>query len=170
MAAHFAAALLLGLVPRGAAGGAEVGAADLDVRGCFDATDSTECLQRGFDAAAATGIELVVPAMPAGPWIVRPLYMRRNGTHVRLAPGAIIQARRAAAGKNDFYRGYNDCLLRIMRFLDDDEPPMNSFDKHRVYTTVPLSNVSLRGGAGSALRMWKADYMDRSRYNFTEHR
>ena len=36
--------------------------------------------------------------------------------------------------------------------------------------TVPLSNVSLRGGAGSALRMWKADYMDRSRYNFTEHR
>ena len=108
--------------------------------------------------------------MPGGPWIVRPLYMRRNGTHVRLAPGATIQARRAAPGKNDFYRGYNDCLLRIMRFLDDDEPPMNSFDKHRVYTTVPLSNVSLRGGAGSALRMWKADYMDRSRYNFTEHR
>ena len=77
---------------RGAARGAHE--ADLDVSACFNATDSTECLQRGFDAAGEFGQLVVVPAMPS-PWIVRPLYLRRNGSHIRLAPGAIIEARHA---------------------------------------------------------------------------
>ena len=48
--------------------------------------------------------------------------------------------------------------------------PMNSFDKHTLYPTLPLSNISLSGGQGSVLGMWKQDYIDRTRYNFTEHR
>jgi hypothetical protein len=128
--------------------------ADLDVSACFNATDSTECLQRGFDAAGEFGQLVVVPATPS-PWIVRPLYLRRNGSHIRLAPGAIIEARRAAPGENNFYAGYGDCLISIRHFLNDDAPPMNSWDKHKVYPTLPLRNISLSGGAGSTLRMWK---------------
>ena len=130
------------------------GSVDLDVASCFNGTDSTECLQRGFDAAGETGQLVIVPAMPT-PWIVRPLYLRRNGSHVRLAAGAIIEARRAAAGENNFYAGYGDCLLSIRRFVDDAGPPMNSWDKHKLYPTLPLKNISLSGGAGSTLRMWK---------------
>ena len=47
---------------------------------------------------------------------------------------------------------------------------MNSWDKHKQYTRLMQRNISLSGGAGSVLRMWKQDYMDRARYNFTEHR
>jgi len=128
--------------------------AHLDVAACFNETDSTECLQRGFDAAGETGLLLTVPAMPS-PWIVKPLYLRRNGSHVRLAPDAVIEARRAAPGKNNFYSGYADCLISIRHFVNDKGPPMNSWDKHKVYPTLPLTDISLTGGPGSTLRMWK---------------
>ena len=138
----------------------------MDVRSCFNSTgDSTRCLQRGFDAASSTGQPLMIPNM-GRPWRVTPLFLRRNGTHVVLAPGVVIEAMRGPA----FFTGYSDCLLRFMHFVGDDAPPMGAWDKHRQYPTLPLRNVSLRGGAGSVLRMWKADYMNRSHYNFTEHR
>ena len=47
---------------------------------------------------------------------------------------------------------------------------MNAMDKHIQYARLPLRNISLSGGVGATLKMWKQDYMDRSRYNFTEHR
>jgi hypothetical protein len=144
-------------------------ASSLDVRRCFNATDSTSCLQRGLDAAATSGQLLRVPAMPS-PWVVTPLFLRRNGTHVRLGSGVIIEARRAAPGRSDFFAGYTDCLVRIMRFEGDAAPPMNSWDKHKRYPTLPLFNISLTADGSATLRMWKQDYMDRSRYNFTEHR
>jgi hypothetical protein len=143
-----------------------LGGDPMDVRSCFNSTgDSTLCLQRGFDASASTGQPLVVPAMPT-PWRVTPLYLRRNNTRVVLAPGAVIEAMRGPA----FFTGYSDCLLRFTHFVGDAAPPMGAWDKHAQYPTLPLRNISLLGGAGSVLRMWKTDYMNRSHYNFTEHR
>eukprot|EP01052_Picozoa_sp_SAG31_P001975 SAG31_NODE_66_length_28567_cov_30.222698_16_plen_551_part_00 len=148
-----------------------VAAADspLELRGCYNPVDSTACIQRGLDAAAATGRVLSIPRMPTS-WVVTPLYIRRNGTHVHLDEGAVLEARRAAPGKSDFFAGFTDCLLRIMRFVGDRAPPMNSFNKSVAYPVLPLSNISLTGSEGATLRMWKQDYMDRTRYRFTEHR
>ena len=92
----------------------------------------------GFDAADSTayiqaaltsGARRVTLDKQAGPWVTLPLKMRSN-TELILEPGVELLAKRGE------YKGLRDYLLELP------------------YCT----NVTIRGGAGSTLRMWKKDY------------
>lgn len=92
----------------------------------------------GYDAEDSTrfvqkaldsGAPKVVLDRQAGPWNVLPLKMRSN-TELVLEPGVELVAKRGA------YKGLRDFLLEL----------------------ACVSNVVVRGGEGSTLRMWKTDY------------
>ena len=84
---------------------------------------------RFIQAALDSGVKKLVLDKQAGPWYTLPLKMRSN-TELVLEPGVELVAKRGA------YKGLRDYLLELP------------------YAT----NVVIRGGEGSALRMWKADY------------
>ena len=92
----------------------------------------------GFDAADSTayiqaaltsGARRVVLDKQSGPWVTLPLKMRSD-TELILEPGVELLAKRGE------YKGLRDYLLEL---------PF-------------CTNVTIRGGAGSTLRMWKKDY------------
>ena len=92
----------------------------------------------GYDSADSTrflrqalesGAEKIVLDRQAGPWITLPLKMRSN-TELVFEPGVELLAKRGE------YKGLRDYLLELP------------------YCT----NVTIRGGAGSTMRMWKKDY------------
>jgi len=80
-------------------------------------------------AALASGAKRVVLDRQAGPWVTLPLKMPSNIEFV-LEPGVELVAKRGE------FKGLRDFLLELSR----------------------CTNVVVRGGAGSTLRMWKADY------------
>ena len=82
-----------------------------------------------IQAALDSGVRKLVLDRQAGPWYTLPLKMRSN-TELVLEPGVELVAKRGE------YKGIRDYLLELR------------------YVT----NVVIRGGNGSALRMWKTDY------------
>jgi len=79
--------------------------------------------------ALASGAKKVILDRQAGPWYTLPLKMPSNIEFV-LEPGVELVAKRGA------FRGIRDYLLELSS----------------------VTNVIVRGGEGSALRMWKCDY------------
>ena len=75
------------------------------------------------------GAEKVILDKQSGPWITLPLKMRSN-TELVFEPGVELLAKRGE------YKGIRDYLLELP------------------YCT----NVTIRGGAGATMRMWKQDY------------
>ena len=84
---------------------------------------------RFLQQALDCGATKVVLDRQAGPWTTLPLKMRSN-TELIIEPGVELLAKRGA------YKGLRDYLLELP------------------YCT----NVTIRGGTGSTLRMWKKDY------------
>lgn len=102
------------------------------------AVDAAKVSDFGYDAADSTdfiraaltsGARRVVLDRQAGPWYTLPLKMPSNVEFV-LEPGVELVAKRGE------YKGLRDFLLELPR----------------------CTNVTIRGGAGSTLRMWKSDY------------
>ncbi len=79
--------------------------------------------------ALESGAEKIILDRQAGPWITLPLKMRSN-TELVFEPGVELLAKRGE------YKALRDYLLELP------------------YCT----NVTIRGGAGSTMRMWKKDY------------
>ena len=85
---------------------------------------------RFLQAALDSGERKLVLDRQAGPWRTLPLKMRSN-TELVLESGVELVAKRGA------YKGLRDYLLEL---------------------PAGVTNCVIRGGAGSTLRMWKADY------------
>lgn len=79
--------------------------------------------------ALESGAEKIILDRQAGPWVTLPLKMRSN-TELVFEPGVELLAKRGA------YKALRDYLLELP------------------YCT----NVTIRGGAGATMRMWKKDY------------
>lgn len=103
----------------------------------------------GFDAADATkalqaaidsGARKVIVEKMASPWVVEPIRLAGD-QELALEAGAVIQAKRGA------FTSPGECLL----------------------SAAGKRNVTISGGPGAALRMWRADY-DRAPYKKSEHR
>ncbi len=84
---------------------------------------------RFLQQALDSGAPKLVLDRQAGPWYTLPLKMRSN-TELVLEPGVELVAKRGA------YKGLRDFLLELPH----------------------VTNCVVRGGTGSTLRMWKADY------------
>lgn len=84
---------------------------------------------RFIQQALDSGAKKLVLDKQAGPWVTLPLKMRSN-TELVIEPGVELVAKRGE------YKGLRDYLLELP------------------YAT----NVTIRGGAGATLRMWKKDY------------
>ena len=84
---------------------------------------------RFIQSALDSGAEKVVLDRQPGPWVALPLKMRSN-TELVFEPGVELLAKRGE------YKGLRDYLLELP------------------YCT----NVVIRGGAGSRMRMWRRDY------------
>ena len=84
---------------------------------------------RFLQQALDSGAEKVVLDRQAGPWVTLPLKMRSN-TELVFEPGVELLAKRGE------YKGLRDYLLELPH----------------------CTNVTIRGGAGSTMRMWKKDY------------
>ena len=102
------------------------------------AADAVKVSDFGYDAADSTefiraalasGAKRVVLDRQAGPWYTLPLKMPSNVEFV-LEPGVELVAKRGE------YKGLRDYLLEL----------------------PSCTNVTIRGGEGSTLRMWKKDY------------
>ena len=91
----------------------------------FNSSDSTVSLQI---ALSDPRVQLLRIDHPGKPWVVQPLFIRRNHLRVEFAPGVEVVAK-----KNEFH-WTNDCLLTIDN----------------------ATNVSL-SGYGAVLRMHRAD-------------
>ena len=104
----------------------------------FDPADSTEALQKAINASA----EKVIIDRQAGPWIVRPLFLRNGDKEIVIEDGVEI---RAKAGE---YQDVNDALFSVWG----------------------AKNVSIRGEGTAVLAMNKKDYQDRSKYRPSEWR
>lgn len=70
---------------------------------CWNAEDSTLCLQKALDSGAAT----VIVDRQASDWIVRPLFITNSNIEVVLEDGVAVRAKRGE------YYGIGDCLIRI---------------------------------------------------------
>jgi hypothetical protein len=84
---------------------------------------------RFIQAAFDSGKRKLILDKQAGPWYTLPLKMRSN-TELIIEPGVELVAKRGA------YKDLRDYLLELPY----------------------ITNVVIRGGAGSTLRMWKKDY------------
>lgn len=94
-------------------------------------------------SAIDSGAKKVVIDRQLGDWVVRPLFIRRSNVEIVLADGVTVRAK-----KNEF-KAIGDSLVKICG---------------------GASNVVLRGEGRARLVMNKADYLDRSRYAFSEWR
>ena len=104
----------------------------------FDPADSTEALQKAINASA----EKVIIDRQAGPWIVRPLFLRNGDKEIVIEDGVEI---RAKAGE---YQSVIDTLLSVSG----------------------AKNVTIRGEGSAAIVMNKKDYQDATRYKHSEWR
>eukprot|EP01051_Picozoa_sp_SAG22_P012759 SAG22_NODE_1356_length_4631_cov_2.105693_7_plen_346_part_00 len=108
------------------------------------AADCTAQLQAALSQPGAATV--VIPAAPAGRdvWPSRPLslYNTSSNRRIVLEAGVVIEA-----VKGQFQNGADSLL-----------------------SCLGLENVSFVGGAGSGLRMHKADYADPHKYNHSESR
>ena len=103
----------------------------------YDAEDSTEIVQRALDS----GARRIVFDKKAGPWVVRPVFVRSN-SEVVFEEGVELVAKRGE------FKTKTDSLVSL----------------------VDVTNVVLRGmGNGATFRMWREDYQ-RPPYAFSEHR
>jgi hypothetical protein len=124
---------------------------------CFDATDATDCLQAALDSNITTGITVHLSA-DNGPWVVRPLWIRRSNLIVSLAPGVVLLAKPGA------FRGTGDVLLSIsgasnVTILGQPASPAG-WDPAAPWMATEMPT----------LRMQQADYMNASRYTRAEWR
>lgn len=84
-----------------------------------------------IQTALDSGAKKVVFDKQKGPWSAKPLVARSN-TEIVFEPGVELVAKRGA------FTNKNDYLMLV----------------------EGVSNVTIRGGAGSGLRMWKTDYQE----------
>ena len=84
---------------------------------------------RFIQQALDSGAKKLILDRQAGPWVTLPLKMRSN-TELIFEPGVELLAKRGE------YKGLRDYLLELPH----------------------CTNVTIRGGAGAKMRMWKADY------------
>ena len=98
--------------------------------------DSTEILQKALDSEFST---IIIPAM-SGPWVTKPLFLKRDNLTIILEPGALLVAKR-----DEFY-GRGDSLL----------------------TLDAVKNITIQG-YGATFKMWREDY-DKKPYTHAEWR
>ena len=98
---------------------------------------------KALQSAIDSGAEKVIIDRQRGDWVVRPLFIRRSNVEIVLADGVTVRAK-----KNEF-KAIGDSLVKICG---------------------GASNVVLRGEGRARIVMNKADYLDRSRYAFSEWR
>lgn len=104
----------------------------------FDPEDSTQYLQ----AALSSNASLVVIDRKRSPWIVQPLVITADNTHVKIEDHVLVLAKEGA------YKGSGDGLLTIRS----------------------RRNITVSGGNNVTLKMRRADYADRGKYNHSEFR
>ena len=97
---------------------------------------------RFLQAALDSGASQIVIDKKDAPWFTNPLRVRSSNQEIVLEDGVELVAKRGA------YKGPGDMLL----------------------TLRCVTNVTLRGGVGSGLRMWKCDYTNASLYAKSEWR
>jgi len=91
-----------------------------------DRHDATDAIQKALDTP---NVDAVTVEYTGRPWIVRPLFIRRDGRSLRLNPGVAIEAKPGA------FKDIHDCLLSVLG----------------------QENVTIEGH-GATLRMRKEDY------------
>ena len=98
---------------------------------------------RFLQAALDSGVRHLVIQKGKSPWITTSLrLLRRQGLTIELEPGAELVAKEGA------FQAQGDALLHLFS----------------------CTNVILRGGAGSVLRMRRSDYHDKTKYLWSEWR
>ena len=97
---------------------------------------------RFLQSALDSGLPKIVIDRQNGPWFTRPLRVRRSNQKIVLEDGVELVAKRGE------FKGLGDMLL----------------------TLRCVTNVTLRGGAGACLRMWKCDYTNSALYAKSEWR
>ena len=97
---------------------------------------------RFLQAALDSGFSKIVIDKKDAPWITRPLRVSSSNREIVLEDGVELVAKRGE------YKGLGDMLL----------------------TLRCVTNVTLRGGVGSELRMWKCDYTNSALYAKSEWR
>lgn len=102
----------------------------------YDVVDSTDLLQKALDSEYRI---IIIPAEP-GPWITRPLFLRRDNLTIIIEDGAQLLAKR------DYYMEKEDSLLTI-----------NGVHNITIY------------GYGAEMKMWRDDY-DKKPYEHSEWR
>ena len=123
----------------------------------FKATDSagqpdhTAVLQAALNVSGAHTV--VLRNLSAStPWVATPLFLYRNDMTFRFEPNAFLHAKRGracrAAGAETCFHGRDDSMLRV----------------------AAARNVSIVGGPGSTIRMWKVDYLNYTEYMKAEWR
>jgi hypothetical protein len=104
----------------------------------FDPEDSTRYLQ----AALSSNASLVIIDRQQSPWVVQPLVITADNTHVKLDDHVLVLAKEGA------FQGSGDGLLTISR----------------------RRNVTVSGGHNATLQMRRADYADPQKYKHSEFR
>jgi hypothetical protein len=111
---------------------------------CPDMNNCTTALQAALDDTACRRI--VLPYVGTM-YQTLPLTLRRSDVRLELEAGVVLQAIRGA-----------------FRPLSDPTAPL------MLLTISGVANVSIVGGAGSGLRMWRVDYCNSSMYAHSEDR
>ena len=109
------------------------------VVGCFDAADSTACVEAAL-AATPPPRSIVLPAQPTPYLIARPLFLRHSHQELVIRAGAVLEAKPGA------FRQFESCLL----------------------SADGVSNYTIRGESPAyyppLLRMRRGDYTNESAY------
>ena len=104
--------------------------------------DLRDCTAELQAALSDSNLPHVIIPQGSQPWNTLPLMLNRSNVKITLQPGAIIQSKRG------FFHGLYDSLLAVQG----------------------ANNVTIEGGIGSGLRMWRADFVNTSLYNHSENR
>ena len=106
--------------------------------------DHTEVIQAALNSTAHTVVLRNLSA--ATPWVSRPLFVTRSDSTLRFEARAFLHAKRGRdcrrAGQPTCFSGPWDSMLQVL---------------------APR-NVSIVGGSGATIRMWRQDYL-----NYTEY-
>lgn len=107
--------------------------------------DHTAVVQAALNASGAHTVVLRNLSRPT-PWVVTPLFIYRSDITLQFEPNAFLHAKRGracrAADAVTCFHGTGDSMIKVLG----------------------QRNVSIVGGPGSTIRMWKQDYL-----NFTEY-
>jgi hypothetical protein len=116
----------------------------ISVGPCFDAVDSTDCLQKALQQPSVT---VHVPKMGT-PWFIQPLLINNSDVAVLFADGVVIEARRG------FFHGGTDSLFKIIAANNVTLAGENAGQR-----ALSPATPELHTDDWPVLRMQKDDYM-----------